>query len=73
MPYFMFKINTSREYHCLGQHADYRTARKQIRELRKSSQQEAGIIDYRLTFAQDVNEAEHLLRSKRERPPGEDA
>lgn len=71
MPYFVFRVDNHREYHCLGNFDTYREARDNVR-ARRRGQESTTIVDYRMIFAQSEVEGESLLRTRRERTPSED-
>ncbi len=71
MPYFVFRINNHREYRCLEQYDDYRSARHAVRAFRQSDEA-ASVVEYRLVFADDAAHGESLLRTPRERILRED-
>lgn len=71
MQYHVFEINPFQQYALLQSCQDYRAARVAVRELRKSPTLVAGTT-YRMMFAADPDQAERLLKEKREaRPMGE--
>ena len=71
MPYFVFKINNHREYHCLESFDSYREARTSVR-ARRQDHCEHGVVEYRMVFADSESQGQALLRQRRERTPSED-
>jgi hypothetical protein len=71
MHYHIFEINPFEQLTWLSSTPDYRQAREQVRAHRKAPNVVAG-TRYRMMFAADREQAERLLREKREpRPMGE--
>lgn len=71
MSYHIFEVNQFKQLKFLETCPDYRTAKTRVRELRRASSRAADST-YRMIFAADINEAERLLKEKREaRPMGE--
>jgi len=69
--YHIFEINAFKQLTHLQSVSDYREAKKIINECRNRPQIEAGTT-FRMMFAQNVQQAEKLLKEKREaRPMGE--
>ena len=67
MPYFIYRISPDKQLDCLEQHAKYRAAREQARQLR--ADQSADDPDtIKLIFAESQGEAERLLLTPREVP-----
>lgn len=66
MPYFLYMIDPQKKMTCLGSHSGYRDAKQEVRHLRESAEDTQN--DYRMIFANNENEAEHLLSAKREEP-----
>ncbi len=69
MPYFIFRINNHREYMCMEQHASYRGAKTNVRKLRADTSDTAGVANFRMVFAENETDAEHLLKAKKEQAP----
>lgn len=71
LDYHIFEINAFKQLTHLDSVADYREAKKIVNEHRNRPQLPAGTT-FRMMFAQDVQQAEKLLKEKREpRPMGE--
>jgi len=71
MDYHIFEINAFKQLTHLHSVSDYREAKKLVNELRVRPKIEPGTT-YRMMFAQNVQQAEKLLKEKREaRPMGE--
>lgn len=71
MDYHIFEINAFKQLTHLQSVSDYREAKKLVNELRKQPQVPTGTT-FRMMFAQSVDQAEKLLKEKREaRPMGE--
>lgn len=71
MQYHVFEINPFQQYTLLYSYPDYRSAKTSVSELRRASGKPAGTT-YRMMFAADAEQAERLLKEKREpRPMGE--
>jgi hypothetical protein len=71
MPYFVFRINSHRDYLCLENFTSYRDARDAVRAHRRMNDA-PGVVDFRMIFATSQDEGEALLRARRERTPSED-
>ncbi len=72
MPYFIYKITSGssgviKNLDLIDQHADFKSAKKFIRDKR-SSLQEDNRVELKMIFAEDEFEAEQRLRSPREAP-----
>jgi len=71
LDYHIFEINAFKQLTHLQSVPDYREAKKIIKECRNQSHIPAGTT-YRMMFAENVHQAERLLKEKREpRPMGE--
>jgi len=72
MPYFIYKIESSRNLELLDSYSKYREARDQARKLRSElPAEDTGSI--KMIHAKHEQEAIHLLRQVREpRPMGEE-
>ena len=71
MNYHIFEINAFKQLTHLDSVADYRVAKKLVNEYRTKPNVAAGTT-YRMMFAANVEQAERLLKEKREaRPMGE--
>jgi len=71
LDYHIFEINAFKQLTHLQSVSDYREAKKIINECRIQPHIPAGTT-FRMMFAEDVHQAERLLKEKREaRPMGE--
>ncbi len=66
MPYFVFRIDPTKELHYLGQFSQYRDAKTKVRTLRSQEATTNGTV--RLIHASTQIEAEKLLLMPREAP-----
>ncbi len=71
MPYFIYRISPQRNLNYVDDFAEYNFARDAARRMRQQ-QNEEDIDTVKIVFAKDRNEAEDLLRIRRERQPSED-
>ncbi len=53
----------------MEQHASYRDAKTNVRKLRVDTGDTAGVVDFRMVFAENETDAEHLLRTKKDKAP----
>ncbi len=67
MPYFLYRISQNKNLHCLDKYAKYREARDRARVVR-SEQAKDDTDAIRVIFANNENEAEILLLTRREAP-----
>jgi len=71
LDYHIFEINAFKQLTHLQSVPDYREAKEIVKACRSQPQIPAGTT-FRMMFAQDVHQAERLLKEKREaRPRGE--
>ena len=71
MGYHIFEINPFKQLTFLQSSTNYREAKKIVKELRSNPDIVSGTT-YRMMFAADADQAERLLKEKREpRPMGE--
>lgn len=66
MPYFIYRITPENKLTNLGSNSNYRQAKEEVRQLRKSSDTPGD--NFRLMFASSEAEAEKLLLTPREEP-----
>ena len=72
MPYYIYRITpgdtpTARKLDLLGEHENFREAKKEVRDLRASQPADATHL-YKITFAGSQGEAEQQLLEVREQP-----
>ncbi|MEE9333537.1 MAG: hypothetical protein V3U65_05550 [Granulosicoccaceae bacterium] len=71
MDYHIFEINAFSQLSHLQSVAEYREAKKLVNGYRKKPNLAAGTL-FRMMFAENIHQAEKLLKEKREaRPMGE--
>lgn len=71
MPYFIYRVSPFKVLSFCSQHEEYGIAKTTIRMMR-SEQAQHDTDTIKMIFAEDADEAERLLMTKREPQPSED-